>query len=125
MKDGTADQPSWEGDDLGSLAQRLVVGSASVEDFHRAFLKTTLFLQAGDRPGFMALGSPPDALVPVWTSEAEMARSIGAGQWFSTTGRDLLGLLPTGYDLLIDPDGPAPLRLRPSALQRSVVVGWG
>ena len=91
------------------------------------FLTATVFLHAGDRPGLMALGTPPDGLVPVWTSEAELARSLGPCAWFSTTGSDLLGLLPAGYDLLLDPDGDAPLRLRPSALRRepAVTVGWG
>jgi hypothetical protein len=74
----------------------------------------------------MAFGVPPDAVVPVWTSEVELARSIGAGSWFSTTGADLLDLLPDGYDLVLDPDGDAALRLRPSALRRApaVTVDW-
>ena len=73
------------------------------------------------------MGYPPDGLVPVWTSEVELARSVGASAWFSTTGADLLSLLPVGYDLLLDPDEDAALRLRPSALRReaAVTVGWG
>jgi hypothetical protein len=97
------------------------------EDLHRAFLSSTLVLQAGERPGFMAVGEPPDGLVPVWTSEREMARSLGGdAAWFSTTGADLLSLLPPGYDVLLDADGDAPLRLRASAVRKEpkVSVAW-
>ena len=114
-------------DGLQVLAQRWVDGSATAEELHRAFLSSTVFLQAGGRPGFMALGGPPEGLVPVWTSEREMARSLGVEvTWFSTTGADLLSLLPPGYDLLLDADGDAPLRLRPSALRKEpgVSVAW-
>lgn len=111
---------------LPETAQRWLAGSAGVEELHRAFLTATVFLQAGDRPGLMAFGAPPDAVVPVWSSEAELARSVGASFWFSTTGADLLDLLPDGYDLVLDPDGDAALRLRPSALRRApaVTVDW-
>jgi hypothetical protein len=114
-------------DDLAVTVRRWLDGSAGVEELHRAFLTATVFLQAGDRPGLIALGYPPDGLVPVWTSEVELARSVGASAWFSTTGADLLSLLPVGYDLLLDPDEDAALRLRPSALRReaAVTVGWG
>jgi hypothetical protein len=114
-------------DELASAVRRWLDGSAGVEKLHRAFLSATVFLQAGDRPGLMAVGFPPDGLVPVWTSEVELARSVGASSWFSTTGADLLSLLPACYDLLLDPDGDAALRLRPSALRRepAVTVGWG
>ena len=126
--DLTADTPAGgAGHDLASIARRCLDGSVGAGELHRAFLTATVFLQAGDRPGVMALGTPPDGLVPVWTSEAELARSVGATAWFSTTGADLLGLLPVGYDLLLDPDGEAALRLRPSAVSRepAVTVGWG
>ena len=112
---------------LVNAAQRWLNCSATAEEFHQALLTGTVFLQAGDRPGLMAFGKPPEGMVLVWTSEAELARSVGEGAWFSTTGADLLSLLPSGYDLLLDPAGDAALRLRPSALRRNpaVIVNWG
>ena len=119
-------RPGGAGDELAATARRWLVGSAGVEELHQAFLTATVFLQAGDRPGLMVVGVPPHGLVPVWTSEAELARSIGSSAWFSTTGADLLDLLPAGYDLVLDPDGDTALRLRPSALRRepAVTVDW-
>jgi hypothetical protein len=110
-----------------SVAGQWVDGRASPEQLHRSFLDSTLFLQAGDRPGLLVWRTPPDGLLPVWTSERQMVRSVGAADWFSVTGADLLSLLPAGYDVVVDPSGPAPVRLRLSALWRQpvVVVGWG
>jgi hypothetical protein len=118
--------PGGADEDLAVTARRCLAGSAGVDELHRAFLKATVFLQAGDRPGLMAFGVPPDGLVPVWTAEAELAGSVGASAWFSTIGADLLGLVPAGYDLVLDPDSDAALRLRPSALRRelAVTVDW-
>jgi hypothetical protein len=128
LVDAAAEPPAaGTKDDLASIARRWFAGTAGAEEFHRVFLTATVFLQAGERPGVMALGVPPDGLVPVWTSEEELARSLGSAAWLSTTGADLLDLLSVGYDLVLDPDGDATLRLRPSAISREpcVTVGWG
>ena len=111
---------------LASVARHWLDGSVSAIELHQAFLGSTVFLQAGERPGLLALAAPPDGLVAVWTSESEFVRSAGATAWFSMTGADLLSLLPAGYDLLIDPDGDAALRLRTSAVTReaAVTVDW-
>jgi hypothetical protein len=76
-----------------------------------------VFCEAGDRPGFVAVGAPGDGFIPVFSSEGELARTRGPVKWFSTTGADLFGLIPDGYDLILDIAGPAPLRLDPSAVQ--------
>lgn len=125
--DPAADPPAGATSELASTARRWVDGSADVGELHQAFLTAIVFLQAADRPGFMALGAPPDGLVPVWSSEAEFSQSVGPGAWFSTSGADLLRLLPAGYDLLLDPESDAALRLRPSALRQQplVTVDWG
>ena len=85
-----------------------------------------MFCEAGERPGFLAVGSPGDGFIPVFSSEAELARARGAVKWFSTTGADLYGLVPNGYDLLLDVAGLAPLRLSPSAVEGTAAAeaGW-
>ena len=126
MEDAPDSDAARPDDNLAWVVRRWLDGAADVGELHKAFLRARLFLQAGDRPGLMALGVPPDGFVPVWTDEAELARSLGAAAWFSTTGGDLLSLLPAGYDLLLNPDGDAALRLQPSALRRepAVTVCW-
>jgi hypothetical protein len=111
---------------LGAVAQRFVVGAARVEDLHQAFLAAVVFCPAGERPGFVALGDPPAGVVPMFSSEGELVRLAGAVAWFSATGRDVLALLPSGYDVLLDPGGESPLRLRPAALrtQPAMIIGW-
>jgi hypothetical protein len=89
---------------------------------HAAFLAATVYCERGDRPGFRALGEPGAGVVPVFSSVEQLALARGTVDWFATTGADLLSELPAGYDLLLDMGGPAPLRLRPSALRRQVVI---
>lgn len=86
-----------------------------------------MFCEAGEKPGFVAVGSPGSGLVPVFSSERELLRARGSVPWFATTGADVLGLLPEGYDIVLDMAGDAPLRLRPAALERGTKteVGWG
>lgn len=111
---------------LDEVARELAVGRASPEELHHAFLSANLFCEAGERPGFIALGAPGAGFIPVFTSEAELARARGPAGWLATSGADLLGMIPEGYDLILDMAGPAPLRLRPAALQAMTVaeVDW-
>jgi hypothetical protein len=58
----------------------------------------------------------------VFTSEAELLKARGAVRWFSTTGADVLDLIPGGYELVVDMQGVTPLRLQPAAVHRGAVV---
>lgn len=102
---------------LAEIADDFAAGRATPQELHDAFLSATVFCEAGDRPGFVAVGPPGDGFIPVFSSEAELVRARGPVKWFSTTGADLFGLVPDGYDLILDSAGPAPLRLNPSAVQ--------
>ena len=90
------------------------------------FLEARVFCEAGERPGFVAVGPPDAGSVPVFSSERELLRARGPVPWFATTGADVLGLLPEGYDVVLDMAGDFPLRLRPAALERRTrnEVGW-
>lgn len=78
----------------------------------------------------MAVGEAGAGLVPVFSSLEELARYVVArpgGQeagcaWFSTTGSDPLGLLPDGYDLVLDPASDHGLRLRAAAWRRRPAI---
>ena len=111
---------------LADVARAFSAGEADAQTLHEAFLAATLWCEAGDRPGFQAFGTQGSGMVPVFTSETELARARGAVSWFSTNGADLLDLVPEGYDLVLDMAGETPLVLRPAALRRTVVaeIDW-
>ncbi len=90
-----------------------------------AFLQARVYCQRPEQPGFIAVGEPPDAVIPVFSSLAELGAFAGETDYFSTTGRDVLDLLPQGYDLALDPAGDYPLRLDPAAWDLQVVVETG
>jgi hypothetical protein len=110
--DGPTDRPFSE------IARAFGAGAAAAEAVYEAFLRARFWCEAGDRPGVEALSDE----VPIFTSEAELARARGPVRWFSTTGADLLDLSRGDHQLLVDMNGPAPLRLRPGAVRRSAVV---
>jgi hypothetical protein len=60
--------------------------------------------------------------VPVFTSPEQLALARGTVPWFALPGWDLLDQLPDGYDVVLDMGGRAPVRLRPAALDRRVLV---
>lgn len=109
------------------FAAAVGAGRAQPQELHEAFLVASVFCEAGEKPGFVAVGSPGSGLIPVFSSEHELLRALGHVAWFATTGADVLGLLPEGYDIVLDMAGDSPLRLRPSALERATKteVGWG
>jgi hypothetical protein len=112
---------------LAEVAAEVAAGRASPQELHEVFLMATVFCEAGEKPGFVAVGSRGSRLVPVFSSERELLRARGPVPWFATTGTDVLGLLPEGYDIVLDMAGDTPLRLRPAALERGTKteVGWG
>ncbi|MFI7447507.1 SseB family protein [Nonomuraea sp. NPDC049714] len=77
-----------------------------------AFQRARLYCEAMDKPGVVAVGPPGKGLVPAFTSPEALAHYVTAKgsdvesqepRYFSTLGADLLGLLPDGYAVLVDP----------------------
>ena len=71
-------------------------------------------------PGLVAVGEPGGGHVLVFTSLDELGRQAGECDWLSTTGDDLLALVPDGYGVLVDAAGEHPLALPATALQRGL-----
>jgi hypothetical protein len=88
-----------------------------------AFLAAKLWCVAGKRPGFTAIESSLGPLIPVFTSEQALSDFAGAVSWLSTTGGDLLELVPPGFRFLLDPtrDGGG-IVLDPQATRRVLAV---
>ncbi|MGY1528338.1 SseB family protein [Streptomyces sp. MN3] len=66
--------------------------------------------------------APPARLVPVFTSLEQFALFTGGGAWFSTTGADVLGLLPPGLDVWLDPAAEHAVRLASAATKVEPVL---
>ncbi|GAA2506611.1 hypothetical protein GCM10010406_49040 [Streptomyces thermolineatus] len=81
------------------------------------FLRSTVYFQRPEEPGFLAVGEPGSGMIPVFSSLAELARFAGACAWASTIGEDLLGLAPAGFVFLLDPLGRHPHRFDPGPWQ--------
>jgi hypothetical protein len=107
---------------LADVAREVASGVATPAALHAALLRATVYCEQAPSPGFCALGPPGAGVVPVFSSPKQLALARGAVPWFSLPGVDLLDLLPAGYDLLLDAGGGTPLRLRPAALERRVVL---
>ena len=107
---------------LAEVAAAVAAGTASPHELHQAFLSATLWCEAPESPRFVARGHPPNAVVAVYTSPEQLAADRGAQRWLSTTGVDVLELLPAGPDLVLDPAGPFPLRIKPTALVRTTAI---
>lgn len=88
---------------------RMVSGEGGAREAFEVFLDTRVYCLATEKPGVHAIGASGAGAVPVFTSLEVLARyrvargEITEVRWFSTTGEDLLGLLPKGYAVLIDP----------------------
>lgn len=110
---------------LADVAADVSAGLAGAVELHAAFLAATVYCERGAEPGFRALGQPGTGVVPVFSSVEQLALARGTVDWFACTGADLLTELPSGYDLLLDIGGTAPLRLHPGALSQRVVIEVG
>ncbi|MGW6914504.1 hypothetical protein ACWGB8_11880 [Kitasatospora sp. NPDC054939] len=93
-------------------AQR--AGGATEQQTERAFRAATLWFQRPERPGFLAVDADGGPLIAVHSSLEQLVRHAGACDWASTSGDDLLDLLPSGHRLLLDPLGPDPQLIDPA-----------
>ncbi len=108
---------------LVEVVRRARNGGASPHDVFETFLRARVYCERPDTPGFLTVTASevpgedqhaprgsrildlavvsdateqPTRLVPVFTSLEQFALFTGGGAWFSTTGADVLGLLPPG-----------------------------
>lgn len=107
---------------LSDILALAIAGAPSAQQVLDALLRSTLFCEAPERPGLMTADTSAGPVAITFCSLEALLAARGPVPWFSTSGRDLLGLLPVGHDLLLQPDVGAPVRLRTSALRSAVVV---
>lgn len=106
-----------------AAGQIALSGSTDVtaQQLLEAFSAATIYSPAPERPGVVVLDIDDIRVVPVFSSR-ELLAEFTDGDWFSTTGLDLLDLLPAGVRLALDPNGPYPLLIDPTATKLEYTV---
>lgn len=85
-------------------------------------LDLALVPDATDETAATQDATPPARLVPVFTSLEQFALFTGGGAWFSTTGADVLDLMPAGLDVWLDPAAEHTVRLASAATKSEPVL---
>ncbi|MBT3166166.1 SseB family protein [Streptomyces sp. Vc74B-19] len=141
-----------DGTRLVEVVRRAKNGEASPHDVFETFLQARVYCERPDNPGFLTVTASevpgeddhaprgsrildlavvsdttaptqqPARLVPVFTSLEQFALFTGGGAWFSTTGADVLDLLPPGLDVWLDPAAEHAVRLASAATKIEPVL---
>ncbi|MFC3500265.1 type VII secretion system-associated protein [Micromonospora krabiensis] len=104
-------------------AARLVVAGRADPDLVLLALRDSLTEVAVDEEGRIIVAPAPDGApcVLVATGTADQAR-VRASGWRQVTAAELVGLLPEDVDVLLNPGGPASMRLFADALREAVAA---
>src|SRR5438067_10318118 len=96
--------------DLADARQRFAAEEIGPHEFHAVFSVGRVYVQATSEGGCLAFGDAPGGVVAAFSSLTALA--VFAAQrpelsgselrWFSTTGADLLSLLPAGDSVVLD-----------------------
>ncbi|MEV5933743.1 SseB family protein [Streptomyces sp. NPDC052079] len=150
---GTAEQQQADTADLAETVRRAKCDEASPQNVFDAFVRARVYCERPQKPGFLTITAPeppagdapprsrildlatptadpatptPARLVPVFTSLEQFQLFTDGGAWFSTTGADLLDLLPPGLDVWLDPAAEHTVRLASAATAREPVlhISW-
>lgn len=136
--------------DLAEAVRRAKTGEASPQDVFDTFLRARVYCERPEEPGFLTVAAsalpatdtssgsrildlatgpdtpadvtPPARLVPVFTSLEQFQQFTGGGAWFSTTGADVLDLMPPGLDVWLDPAAEHAVRLSSAATRTEPVL---
>ena len=105
--------PSAEGpaDPLGALLHQMMRGDASVELIQSALRDSRLDLAMNGDGRPLVVRSFDDLPCVVVATSARQRERTFAPEWRRVELAELVELLPDGIDLLVDPDGPEPVRL--------------
>jgi len=102
---------------LAEVAAAVKRGEATAAELFETFVRSRLYLPRPPRPGVHVMELGGRRIVPVFSSELELAGFAGLVDWFSTDGLDLLGMLPDGVVLGLDVASPHRLHLNPAAVR--------
>ncbi|MBY8874512.1 type VII secretion system-associated protein [Micromonospora sp. PLK6-60] len=102
-------------------AAKLVVSDRADVGLVLRTVRDSLVMVALDEAGEVAVMSAPDgvACAVIASGAVDQAR-VDAPQWRQVGLAELLGLLPDGLDVLVNPGGPRSMRLLADALRESL-----
>ena len=81
-------------------------GSMAPEDFQGIFHNSKIYCPRGETPGFLALHSTQQPVIPMFSTLKELRSYAGKeSRYFVITGAEVLDLLPSGYGFVIDIEG--------------------
>ncbi|WP_158104156.1 SseB family protein [Amycolatopsis pretoriensis] len=90
---------------LANVARQVWSGSRGPNDFVDAFVSALVYVQRPEQPALLVtdLGERGKWMA-VFTTLERLAAHVGECGYFTTTGSDLLELVPPGVGLMVDPD---------------------
>lgn len=87
------------------VAQRVWAGALPPEEFHAVFAVSVVWAKRPPRPGVLVTEIPGrGAWTLTFSSLERLAAHSGECDYLSTTGADLLDLVPFGVGVMVDPD---------------------
>ena len=106
------------GSDLVAACAGFRAGTASVDSLRSAVMKANLYLARPIRPGVFVTDIPGHGCwAQAFSSLGRLAEATDSpGEWYCTSGLDLIGLLPAEVGLLIDPNNKNAVALQPAWL---------
>lgn len=111
--------PATPTDPADAVLRLLAEGKAPVDDLITTVRDAVLEI-AVSHDGYPLVGPAPDGAPCVAVVTAPLhRRTVDAAQWAQVTAEELLDLLPPNTDILLNPGGPAPMRLLAGALRDS------
>ncbi|GAA1909472.1 SseB family protein [Streptomyces sodiiphilus] len=106
---------------LADAVRAYVSGAMSTEEFQDIFCAAKIYCPRGENPGFLALNTTQEPVIPLFTSLKELRRYAGKeSRYFTVTGGEVLDLLPTGYGFALDMEGEHRIVLDAKAVEEMV-----
>ncbi|WP_052847247.1 SseB family protein [Streptomyces avicenniae] len=106
---------------LADALRAYTSGAMSSEEFHDLFLGAKIYCPRGENPGFLALHTTQQPVIPLFSSLKELRRYAGKeSRYFTVTGGEVLDLLPTGYGFALDMEGEHRLVLDAESVEEMV-----
>lgn len=91
---------------LAEAVRAFATGTMSPEDFQGIFHNSRVYCPRGETPGFLALHSTQQPVIPMFSTLKELRAYAGKeSRYFVITGAEVLDLLPSGYGFVLDIEG--------------------